>query len=66
VIVFRWKETEPGVYTGVIGHAVWQLKQSDTEIFYKVHHTSKAVKDFTCVKKEKWDENASMYLEGQR
>ncbi|WAR31975.1 OGG1-like protein, partial [Mya arenaria] len=40
---FRWKQTTQGEWTGVIGNAVWRLKQSETEIFYQtfrnVHST---------------------------
>ncbi|XP_045201933.2 N-glycosylase/DNA lyase-like [Mercenaria mercenaria] len=37
---FRWKEYVPGVWTGVIGDAVWQLRQTHSELFYKVYRNT--------------------------
>ncbi|KAL4218951.1 8-oxoguanine glycosylase ogg1 [Mactra antiquata] len=34
---FRWKEHSPGIWTGVIGCAVWQFKQTDSHLWYRVH-----------------------------
>ncbi|XP_046583451.1 N-glycosylase/DNA lyase-like isoform X2 [Haliotis rubra] len=33
---FRWKEVTPGVWTGVIGHQVWRLKQDASKVYYQV------------------------------
>ncbi|XP_048244931.1 N-glycosylase/DNA lyase-like isoform X1 [Haliotis rufescens] len=33
---FRWKEVTPGVWTGVIGHQVWRLKQDASHVYYQV------------------------------
>ncbi|OWF54701.1 N-glycosylase/DNA lyase [Mizuhopecten yessoensis] len=33
---FRWKERTPGVWTGVLAGYMWNLWQSDTELFYQV------------------------------
>ncbi|ELU01650.1 hypothetical protein CAPTEDRAFT_113225 [Capitella teleta] len=39
---FRWKETAPGEWTGVLKNLVWNLKQSDDLLFYKTLEESPA------------------------
>ncbi|KAK3594592.1 hypothetical protein CHS0354_000385 [Potamilus streckersoni] len=34
---FRWKETQTGEWTGVLGGLVWTLKQTATELFFRTH-----------------------------
>ncbi|XP_069122062.1 LOW QUALITY PROTEIN: N-glycosylase/DNA lyase-like [Argopecten irradians] len=33
---FRWKERAPGIWTGVLAGYVWNLWQTDNELFYQV------------------------------
>lgn len=57
---YRWKEYVPGVWTGVIGNAVWQLKQTDSELFYRVYRETSLTQEKKaqgCVKSEVKEEN---------
>ncbi|XP_060065748.1 N-glycosylase/DNA lyase-like [Ylistrum balloti] len=46
---FRWKERTPGIWTGVLAGYVWNLRQSDTQLFYQVvlppHHADNITAD---------------------
>lgn len=42
----------PGIWTGVIGNAVWQLKQTDTDLFYQVFRARKPPSDKVVFKYE--------------